>query len=232
MARAYCNRCDKAQAACICSWTAPVANKTRIIILQHPDEVKKALGTARIATLCLNNIELWEGVDFSNNPHFIRLMSESTDGLRILYPVDSALDISAWKDKVIEFGSTKCIGANSLADSLIERENIERTLIILDGTWRNTREILCATPRLNQLQKVKLNPNNLSDYRIRKAPSVESLATIEAIYYALNILEPDTKADVILDCFKKMIDYQISCMGEDVYRRNYCGDSIPVNSEI
>lgn len=215
MARHYCRRCLKAGAACICDWIYPVSNSTDIVILQHPDEVKKALGTARIATLSLERVAMWVGVDFTDHPQFNRLLSGSPDSIAVLYPSETAIDIDEWERNIVSGDK------DSSPITLPVDEYKKRTLIVIDGTWRNTREIMMANQGLQELPKVKLSPVKASNYRIRKAPSSESLSTVEAIAMALNSLEPDTPVDSMLDCFSKMIDYQIACMGEDVYRKNY-----------
>ena len=203
MARHVCEQCLKAKVACICDWISPVPNQTRIVILQHPDETKKSLGTAKIAFLSLDNVELLVGVDFSNDLRFNALVSGFKRSAAVLYPSDTAINLNDWQ-----------------RDSFLVK-----TLIVLDGTWRNTREIMLSNKPLQDLVKVKLNPDKHSDYRIRKAPMVESLSTVEAISLSLNILEPATRVESMLNCFRKMIDHQIACMGEDVYRRNYIDKS-------
>ncbi len=215
MARHYCRRCLKAGAACICDWISPVSNSTDIVILQHPDEIKKALGTARIATLSLTRVVLWVGVDFAEHPQFNHLLSGSSDSIAVLYPSDAAMDIDEWNLNIMHGDKSP----PSVPPPIDEYK--KRTLIVIDGTWRNTREIMMANQALQALPKVQLNPVAESNYRIRKAPSSKSLSTVEAIAMALNIVEPETSVDSMLDCFSKMIDYQIACMGEDVYRKNY-----------
>ena len=212
MVRHVCEQCLKAKAACICEWISPVPNQTRIVILQHPDETKKPLGTAKIASLCLDNIELWVGVDFSNDRRFNALISDFKSCSAVLYPSESAINLSDW-------------ACDSSLINGLECEKYFKTLIVLDGTWRNTREIMISNKPLQDFKKVKLNPGKHSDYRIRKAPMVESLSTVEAISLSLNILEPEIRVAPMLNCFKKMIDYQIACMGEDVYQRNYLDKS-------
>jgi len=212
MARHVCEQCLKAKAACICDWVSPISNQTRVVILQHPDETKKALGTARIASLCLDNVELRVGIDFSNDPLFKSLVSDSRHCAAVLYPSDKAINLNDWME-----------GSPLFND--LERANAYKTLIVLDGTWRNTREIMLSNKSLKDMLKVKLSSNKSSAYRIRKAPMAESLSTVEAISLSLNILEPETQVEPMLNCFKKMIDYQIACMGEEVYRRNYIDKS-------
>ncbi|MEO1479012.1 MAG: tRNA-uridine aminocarboxypropyltransferase, partial [Bacteroidota bacterium] len=58
MARATCYRCDKPQVACICATLKEVANRTPVWVIQHPRERRHPLGTARIARLGLEQVEV------------------------------------------------------------------------------------------------------------------------------------------------------------------------------
>ena len=209
MPRARCNLCRNSVASCICKWISPIFNQTTIVILQHPDEVKKPLGTAKIVSLCLQNAKIKVGVDFSTDTDFHRLVNSPSHSLAILYPTELARDLHDWKDELL---------GSEAKNPLLKPQ---KTLIILDGTWRNTREIMNVNPALKNINTVKLTPTTQSSYRIRKAPFANSLSTVEAVSQALNILEPEISVDVMNLCFQKMIDYQISRMGEDVYRKNY-----------
>ncbi|UZE97674.1 tRNA-uridine aminocarboxypropyltransferase [Alkalimarinus alittae] len=212
MARERCKVCCNAVSACICKWISPIDNKTTIVILQHSDEVKKPLGTAKIVTLSLQNAVLKIGVDFSDDVDFNQLVYGTSEGVGILYPSESAITFEDWVAK------ERCPQGVNNADQL------PKTLIVLDGTWRNTREIINVNPVLKNLQGIQLTPAQQSNYRIRKAPFKNSLSTVEAVAQALNALEPETSVGTMLNCFQNMIDYQIRCMGEEVYRKNYLSD--------
>lgn len=57
--RPFCTRCEKAAVLCICRHVKTVVeNKTSIIILQHPEEKRHHLGSARIALLGLQNVQI------------------------------------------------------------------------------------------------------------------------------------------------------------------------------
>lgn len=209
MPRARCKLCRNSVASCICKWISPIFNQTMIVILQHPDEAKKPLGTAKIVSLCLQNAKIKVGVDFSTDTDFHQLVSSPSHSLAILYPSDFACNLHDWKGKVV--------GPEVKNPSLTP----QKTLIVLDGTWRNTREIMNVNPALKNINTVKLTPTTQSTYRIRKAPFAGSLSTVEAVSQALNIMEPETSVEAMNLCFQNMIDYQISRMGEGVYRKNY-----------
>src|ERR1700726_4646755 len=48
---ADCPRCQKPQPLCICDSVTPVESRVSLLILQHPQEQDRALGTARLAAL-------------------------------------------------------------------------------------------------------------------------------------------------------------------------------------
>src|SRR5579864_8347221 len=48
---ADCPRCLKPQPLCVCDGVVPIKNRLSLLILQHPQEQDRALGTARLAAL-------------------------------------------------------------------------------------------------------------------------------------------------------------------------------------
>src|ERR1043166_10255582 len=50
-----CPRCLKPQPLCVCDGATPVKNRLALLILQHPQEQDRALGTARLAALHFKN---------------------------------------------------------------------------------------------------------------------------------------------------------------------------------
>jgi DTW domain-containing protein len=62
-------------------------------------------------------------------------------------------------------------------------------LVVLDGTWRHTRQMLQRHPRLQALPRVALQAPPPSLYSIRKAQQAEHRSTLEAACWALAALE-------------------------------------------
>ena len=95
------------------------------------------------------------------------------------------------------------------------------SIILLDGTWRNTREILHKNEWLQSLPTIELKNVEKSRYRIRKSSQENALATIEAVSKLLKALDQSFDEHLFLKPFDQMIDAQIAKMGEAVYQRNY-----------
>src|ERR1700755_2025022 len=55
LAIAECPHCRKPMPPCICASVTPIESRLSLLILQHPQEQDRALGTARLAALHFKN---------------------------------------------------------------------------------------------------------------------------------------------------------------------------------
>ncbi len=190
--RLVCYRCCKPAVACICASIEPVANRTGVTILQHPSERFHPTGTVRIARLALQNLRVEWCTPWEDAS---AARERIPDGAVLLYPGPAAQDLEALAESERPFH-----------------------IVVLDGTWFHTRKIYQAHRWLRELPQVRLASVKPSRYRVRREPRDGCVATIEAIFYALRILEADTAGlDGLLRSFAAMVDRQASYMGlEDV----------------
>lgn len=188
--REYCARCGRPVIACYCAHVTQIPTRTRVVVLQHPRERHKAIGTARIAALCLPNAEIVVGFDFANDRHARALLNNPDAPAVLLYPSPDARDLRV--DPPREAG----------------------TLVVLDGTWHHAKTLLRENPWLHELPKVAFSPERPSEYRIRREPREDYVSTIEALAQALTILEADTpgdqhRFDALMVPFRAMVDIQL-----------------------
>ena len=66
---------------------------------------------------------------------------------------------------------------------------LPQRLVLLDGTWRNTRKLLHMNPLLQQLPRIALAAPPPSLYMIRKAQQPQQRSTLEAACHALGAIE-------------------------------------------
>ncbi|HEX9469781.1 MAG TPA: DTW domain-containing protein, partial [Bradyrhizobium sp.] len=59
-----CPHCQKPLPLCICDSVAPIENRISLLILQHPQEQDRALGTARLTALHFKNAVLKIGLSW------------------------------------------------------------------------------------------------------------------------------------------------------------------------
>src|SRR5262245_52635075 len=93
--RVMCARCRRPERVCFCSRLPSIETKTRIVLLQHPRERDMAIGTARMASLCLPSSELHVGVDFRDSPELARALDDPNRHAALLYPGTDAIDVLA-----------------------------------------------------------------------------------------------------------------------------------------
>jgi DTW domain-containing protein YfiP len=197
MSRAQCPRCTRPTERCLCALIPCLPSRTRVLILQHPSEVRHALNTARLAALGLSNAELLVGEVFESLP---ALLQHSGYRACLLFPGEQAQPLMQFAEQC---------------------SSLPLLLVVPDGTWRKARKLLHLNPLLAALPRVMLAPGLLSRYRLRKAPMPGALSTIEAIVEALNGVEAPSRFDALLAPFEALIDGQIEAMGEQVYQRNH-----------
>jgi DTW domain-containing protein len=184
--RDVCERCRRPRTACYCAHVVPIDTETRLVLLQHPRERYVAIGTAHMASLCLLRSELHVGVDWGASPALARALSDPARPPILLYPGEGAIDIVASPPK----GPV--------------------TLVVVDGTWTQTKKIVRDNPILARLPRYAFVPPTPSEYRIRREPDAASVATIEALVHALQALE-GARFEPLLAPFRAMIDFQIEC---------------------
>ncbi|HZX16589.1 MAG TPA: DTW domain-containing protein [Pseudomonas sp.] len=197
MPRPQCPRCTRPAERCLCALIPCLASRTRVLILQHPSEVRHALNTARLAALGLSNAELLVGEVFES---LAALLQQPGYCACLLFPGEQA-------QSVMEFAG--------------QHNELPLLLVVPDGTWRKARKLLHLNPLLADLPRVVLPAGLQSRYRLRKAPMPGALSTIEAIVSALNTVEAPVCFDALLKPFEVLIEGQIEAMGEQTFQRNH-----------
>lgn len=198
-----CNNCHKKRSLCVCSVISPQHSAISIIILQHPQEPDKDLGTARIAELSLKNAKLVVGLSWRSLKAVAGENAQAADwGVFFLGSAKLRNDISK-KDSPLLALSKKGL---PLEDSAARIKKI-KGLIFLDGTWAQAKALWWRNPWLLKLNRLILNPNKPSLYGpIRREPRKECLSTIEAIGQALTELDNDINYDKLVGPFKALLE--------------------------
>jgi DTW domain-containing protein len=181
--RQVCDRCRRPTSACWCAHLTRVESATRIIFLQHPRERRRAVGTCRMAHLCLPNSELHEGVRLDEHP---RVHELAAMGAAVLFP-----------------------GADAV-DPLALPGGPPRHLVVLDGTWIEARKLLARSAVLRGMPRIGFTPAKPGNYRIRREPAAHCLSTIEAVVEVLGRLEGNgERFRPLLGVFDHMVETQL-----------------------
>ncbi|MBF8999639.1 tRNA-uridine aminocarboxypropyltransferase [Vibrio nitrifigilis] len=197
----YCSQCGKALKVCICSSIESIQTDVELIILQHPTEEHRPMGSARILSLSLPNSQCFVGEDFREHHELQQLLNEDGVDHYVLYPSD----VSVVATEIMSVsGDTK-----------------KTRVILLDGTWKKAFKMWQINTQLHHLPCLHLPKELSGNYRIRKAPSENALSTVEAGYHVLSLIEPERDFTPLVRAFEQMIDTQIRHMPPGVFERNY-----------
>lgn len=187
--RATCTRCWRPESVCYCRHVTPIATATRVLLLQHPRERDMPIGTARMASLCLQGSELHVGMRWPGESAAVReALSDPSRPAALLYPGEGAVDV------------------------LQHPPPGRVTLVVVDGTWSQTKKVVRDNPALAALPRYAFTPPAPSEYRIRKEPDEACVSTIEALAHVLGVLEGDAERfRALLLPFRAMVDAQLAC---------------------
>jgi DTW domain-containing protein YfiP len=189
-------------ALCICDSVEPIKSRTSLLILQHPQEQDRALGTARLTALHFQNAVLKIGLSWPSLSKALGRPVHDPSRWAVLY-LGSA--------KVDAFDTDRAIVAINRQGQM---EDDQRTslgdiegLVLLDGTWSQAKALWWRNAWMLKCQRIILGPRQPSRYgKLRKEPRRDGLATIEAAAMTLAGLEnrPDIET-TLLASFERML---------------------------
>ncbi len=197
-----CPQCQKPLPLCICDSVTPLESRIGLLILQHPQEQDRALGTARLAAAHFKDAVVRVGLSW---PSLAKALGR---------PV---ADPSRWA--ILYLGSAKAedldtdseIAAIDRKGALAEPQRAVlksiQGVVLLDGTWSQAKALWWRNPWMLKCQRVILGPRAPSRYgALRREPRRDGLSTIEAAAVLIAGLEKRPEiADTLNASFERML---------------------------
>lgn len=196
-----CERCGKPAALCVCEGIAPLDNRIELVILQHPQEQDKSLGTARLTVLHLKHAVLKIGLSW---PNLGKLTGRAVDAQRwaVVYLGSvRAKDIAPDREIIV---------VSRKGEALPNQDAVLRDIegvILLDGTWSQAKALWWRNAWMLKCRRIVLNPQQPSRYgRVRKEPRRDALSTLESAALVLSRLEKKPEIETALTAsFEKLL---------------------------
>lgn len=161
----------------------PVDNKVSILILQHPQEQDRVLGTARLIAATLADAKVVIGLSWRNLAHALKEPGEAKDW-GVLYLGSTHAKGQAPLVAVDRKGEPLADQADGLAGL--------KGLIALDGNWAQAKALWWRNPWLTKLRRFVVVPDGPSLYGdLRREARPDAVSTLEAVALALQVLEGD-----------------------------------------
>ena len=190
---AECPRCRKPPALCVCETVTPIENEVSLLILQHPQEQDRELGTARLTALHFTDAQLEIGLSW---PSLAKILGRSTDPRRwaILY-LGSVQAAAALPERDIVVVNKNGNAVDHQDSALREIEGV----ILLDGTWSQAKALWWRNAWMLKCKRIVLGPKRPSRYgKLRREPRRDGLSTIEAAAMLLARLERKPEIEAAL----------------------------------
>jgi DTW domain-containing protein len=179
----------------------PFDNRIAVLILQHPQEQDRTLGTADLTVRHLRHALLKVGLSW---PSLTKILGHPVDPHRwaILY-LGSAKATALAPGREIVVLNRKGEPESNQDALLCDIEGI----VLLDGNWSQAKALWWRNPWMLKCRRVILGPAQPSRYgRLRREPRRDGLSTIEAASMLLSRLEnrPEIEAGLTAS-FEKML---------------------------
>src|SRR5438874_4201395 len=197
-----CPHCGKPLPLCVSDSVTQIKSKISLLILQHPQEQDRALGTARLTAMHFKDAVVKIGLSW---PSLSKALGRTVH------------DPSRWA--VLYLGSAKVADLDTDAEIVAinrkgEVEPHQRAIlsdiegiVLLDGTWSQAKALWWRNAWMLKCQRVILGPKQPSRYgKLRKEPRRDGLATIEAAGLLLAGLEKRPEiAETLNASFDRML---------------------------
>lgn len=166
--RASCPNCLRPLPACWCPHlpSPRINTTTKLVVLQHPGEIKRNIRTCKMLELGLSPgcCTVYTGRKFPGTDDNLTSILRDPSTM-ILYPGPDSVPLT------------------SLPPSSISN------LVILDGTWDQARKLFSRNPTLQAMPKVSITLSTPSEYVVRTQPAAGCMSTLEVGVHSIAILE-------------------------------------------
>jgi DTW domain-containing protein len=197
-----CPLCQKPQPLCICDSVTPIDNRIALLILQHPQEQDRALGTARLAAQHFEHAVVKVGLSWPSLSKALGRAVADPSRWAVLYLGSAKVADLDTDREVVAIDRKGAVEPNQRA-VLSDIEGV----VLLDGTWSQAKALWWRNAWMLKCQRVILGPKRPSRYgELRREPRRDGLSTIEAAGMLLAALEkrPDI-AETLSASFEQML---------------------------
>jgi DTW domain-containing protein YfiP len=162
----------------------PIDNRVAVLILQHPQEQDKELGTARLTASLFANAVFKIGLSW---PSLSKALGRQVDPKRwAVLHLGSVRGSDFPPDRDVAVFDKK---GQAVADQRAALADIEG-IVLLDGSWSQAKTLWWRNAWMLKCRRIALRPKRPSLYgKLRREPRREGLSTLEAAALLLSRLE-------------------------------------------
>jgi DTW domain-containing protein YfiP len=178
-----CGTCFLHKKLCICEFIPRLKLKTRLSLVIHAKELKRTTNTGRLAIAALENSAMFVRGAESGALDMTPTLGDAYRSL-VFFPADDALD---------------------LTEEFVHSDPRPIHLIVPDGNWRQAAKVHSRQPELRDLPRVMIKAHNTSKFHLRAESTPEGMATLQAIAYALGVIEGEDVKTQLLELYERKL---------------------------
>lgn len=179
-----CQNCKINLSLCFCDYLKEIQIKSKVSIIMHVSERKLTSNTSWIASKALDNCNIHLRGEV-NNP----------------FKGEDVLD-----DRFIPLFLFPDAGSVELDGDFAKTLHKPVQIIIPDGNWNQAKKVKSREACFKDIKTVRLPQLNESIYSLRRSPFKGAVCTLEAISYALKVLEGESVHNHLMNILKVMVD--------------------------
>lgn len=172
-----CERCTLPPRVCFCADLIPIVAQTPIAVISHPRELGKPTSSGSFAALAISGLRVFVRGDPGIAAHVAGQRAAGRTPV-LLFPHESAVPLETIPGPIALYAS--------------------------DGNWRQGRKVGMREPAFRGVVQARL-PAPVDRARLRWNPRADRMATMEAIAYAMGILEGEAISAAILSAYDRFV---------------------------
>lgn len=176
-----CKRCPKCRLAnylCICAIPTQQQSESGFLLLMYDDEILKPSNTGRLIADIIPQTYAYIWNRVNPDPNMLELLTDPQWQPMVIFPAEYAEPQRVIAKVTIKSGKRPLF-------------------ILLDGSWAQAKKMFRKSPYLDKLPVLSFNPNQLSQYLVRKASKSNQLATAEVASLVLEEVEEKRNAQLL-----------------------------------
>jgi len=182
-----CGVCRVGESFCICSVRPSIELPFDLVLLSNPEEFIKPTNTAQLIATSSPQAKIIEWKRKEPSVSLLNTLKAPEVYPFVLNPIETALTFAE-------------------ANLFNLKKGSKITLILLDGTWKQSRKMYSHSDYLKNCPALKLETTTQSEYQLRNQSDPFRLSTVETVIEALHFFRAVDAAKK-LSCYFKVFQW-------------------------
>lgn len=176
-----CRRCQIETNYCICDYQPDVRTNVSALILMSDSEVMKPSNTGRLIADVIKDTYVFQWHRTEPQDELLDLLASPKYMPVVVFPQEYVIEQRQIISKVQD----------------MELSGKRLLFVFIDSNWREAKKIFRKSPYLSAFPVLSVNPDELSQYMMRKSENENHLSTAEVASIVLGLANEDNAANTL-----------------------------------